>query len=229
MGEAGPTPPGAPGDAGRSVVLPRVVPARPGRPARPGATDTQRDALRIARDPCGWDLGRASSTAARFDELSWVWDTERGGYRPAPLADALARGGPWPEGRCIEVGSGTGVLSPLVIAQWPDTVCVDLSMGMLVRAPLGVRVRADAARLPVRRGCACAVVVGDAPLFAPEIVRVLDDHGVVVWVNALGATAPYFVPSDEILVAMERADTHRWCSVESEALWGRWVVLRRCL
>lgn len=108
-------------------MLARVVPAPPGRPARPGATDAQRDALWIARDPCGWVLGRASSTAARFDELSQVWDAERG----LPSGPALRR-----------------------------------------------------------------------------------------WVNALGATAPYFVPSHEILVAMERADTHRGCSVESEALWG---------
>ena len=210
-----------------AVALPRLIPAPTGKPVRSGAVDTQRRALQIARDPSSWDAREASATASRFDDLAALWDDERASYRPAPLADALARGGPWPLGRCIEIGSGTGVLTPLVSAQWDDTVCVDLSAGMLVRSRWRVRIQADAAKLPFRSNSAVAVVLGDAPLFAHEIVRVLVRAGVVIWVNALGSDAPYFLPTNEITGALERASTRPWSSVESQALWGRWVVLRQ--
>jgi SAM-dependent methyltransferase len=209
-----------------AVVLPRVVPSPPGKPTRAGAAETQRLALRVARDASCWGDELAGATAAHFDALSSVWDAERTGYRPAPLADALARGGPWPEGRCVEIGSGTGALTPLLLERWPATVCVDMSAGMLSRARSGARVRADAARLPVAAGSVSVVVVGDAPLFAREVVRALERPGVVVWLNALGSGAPYFVPTDDIRAALAAASARAWRSVESEALWGRWVVLR---
>lgn len=104
-----------------AVVLPRVIPAPVGKPERPGAADTQRRALQVTLDPSSWDDRAASATARHFDELAAIWDDERASYRPAPLSDALARGGPWLTGRCIELGSGTSVLTPLLAAQWSDT------------------------------------------------------------------------------------------------------------
>lgn len=47
--------------------------------------------------------------------------------------------------------------------------------------------------------------MGDAPLFANEIDRVLARSGVLIWVNALGSEAPYYVPTGEITAALERA------------------------
>jgi len=209
-----------------AVVLPRVIATPEGKPKRPGAIDTQLRALQIARDPSSWDDQEASATAVRFDDLAAVWDAERASYRPAPLADALARGGPWPVGQCIEIGSGTGVLTPLVSAQWKDTVCVDISAAMLARSRWRARVQADGARLPFRTASAAAVVIGDAPLFAHEVTRVLDGSGVMIWVNALGSDAPYYLPTSEITLALERATAGSWSSVESQALWGSWAVLR---
>ncbi len=212
---------------GRTVVLPTVVQALPGKPQRPGARETQAFARRVAEDPSTWGHDEIAAVASRFDILAESWDEERAGYRAAPLADALARGGPWPDGMCVEVGSGTGVLTPLLLERWAVTVCVDISAGMLARARAGLRVRADASRLPVRSGAAAAVVVGDAPLFGEEIGRVLGPHGVVIWVNALGADAPYWVPVETIRDALGRSCAGPWSVVTSEALWGSWVVLRR--
>lgn len=57
-----------------------------------------------------WTRDRAPAVATRFDELAASWGAERGEYRRAPLADALAGGGVGRAGPCIEVGSGTGLL-----------------------------------------------------------------------------------------------------------------------
>jgi hypothetical protein len=98
---------------------------------------------------------------------------------------------------------------------------------MLARASRGWRVQADAARLPVTDGAVVSVVIGDAPLFAAETVRVLAADGVVVWVNALGRQAPFYVPTPVLGEALAAASGVGWDAVESEALWGSWAVLRR--
>jgi trans-aconitate methyltransferase len=56
---------------------------------------------------------------------------ERGGCRRPPLADALAHGGSWEPGTCSEIGSGTGLLTPLLERVWDAIVCVDLAREML--------------------------------------------------------------------------------------------------
>jgi SAM-dependent methyltransferase len=208
-------------------TLPQIVPPGPGKPVRPGAEETRRLARAVALDPSRWTPQAAWSMAERFDQLAPAWDTERAHYRPAPLADALARGGPWPAGRCLEVGSGTGVLTGLLLDVWPVVVCVDLAWGMLARASSGWRVQADAARLPVADAAVAAVVIGHAPLFAAETVRVLAADGVVVWVNALGRQAPFHVPTSTLLEALTVVSGAGWNAVESEAFWGSWAVLRR--
>ncbi|HEX6444910.1 MAG TPA: class I SAM-dependent methyltransferase [Streptosporangiales bacterium] len=208
-------------------TLPRVIPAEPGKPARPGTSTTQRHARAIAEDPASWSATAAADVVRTYAELAPVWDDERGGYRPAPLADALDRGGPFPPGDCLEIGSGTGLLTPLLARHWERVMCLDLSWDMLRRSPSAVRVLADASRLPVADGRAAAVVLADAPLFAEEVVRVLSPDGVVVWSNALGPDAPNYVPVAVVRSALERASGgSRWSAVTADAGWGRWAVLR---
>ena len=76
---------------------------------------------------------------------------------------------------------------------------------------------------------AAAVTIGDAPLFADEVVRVLAADGVVLWINALGRDAPFYVSTDVLVSALRSASAGaRWDAVDSEAPWGSWAVLRRC-
>lgn len=209
-------------------VLPRVVPSPPGKPTRAGAVATQRESRAFAADPSLWSPDMARATVDRYAELAPVWNGERGGYRPVPLADALARGGPLPPGGCVEVGCGTGLLTPLLARVWSPVVCFDLTWDMLRRSTAPCRALADASRLPVPSGWAAAVVLGDAPLFAAEVVRVLSGDGVVVWSNALGVDAPHHVPVDEVLAALRRASGDAiWSALTAEAGWGMWAVLRR--
>lgn len=210
------------------TTLPRVVAAAPGRPVRAGAERKQRLSRALADGSATWSPAIAADVVREYSELAPVWDAERGGYRPVPLADALARGGPFPPGTCIEAGCGTGLLTPLLERVWPRVLGLDLTAEMLRRSPAHLRVVADASRLPLPDGAAAAVVLGDAPLFAGEVVRVLAATGVVVWSNALGADAPHHVPITTVLDALGRASPRAaWQAVTAEAGWGLWAVLRR--
>lgn len=139
--------------------LARVVAAEEGKPVRAEAKASRRASLDLALHPSGWSREQADETIRRYTDLAPVWDGERGGYRPVPLADALRRGGPMPDGLCLEVGCGTGLLSGLIAEMWPRLVSLDLTWAMLSRSTVPRRVLGDAARLPVRDGCARAVVL----------------------------------------------------------------------
>jgi SAM-dependent methyltransferase len=209
-------------------ILDRVVAAPPGKPARKEARASQTTSAQIARDPSIWSPEMARDVVARYNELAPVWDDERGGYRPVPLADALARGGPWRDGVCLEVGCGTGLLTPLLAQVWTSVLPVDLTWEMLRRSHAPWRVLADASALPVAGGRAAAVVLADVPLFAREVTRVLAPDGAVVWSNALGVDAPHHVPVETVLAALTSASPEcAWSAVTAEAGWGLWAVFRR--
>ena len=206
--------------------LARMVPAPPGKPVREEAAQGQRRARRLAERPGTWDRHQAAIMMAGFDAAAAGWDAGRGAYRRPVLADAVERGGPFRPGRAVEIASGTGLLMPLIRQVWPEVIAVDLSLGMLIRSAADCRRQADAARLPLADGCAAAVVIGDGPLFAAEAARVMADGAALVWSNALGDGAPFFVPTEILAAAMAAATGHAWDAVESQAHWGSWAVLR---
>jgi SAM-dependent methyltransferase len=212
-------------------TLPRVVGAPAGKPVREGVAEGQARARRLALRPASWDQAEAAGMAARFDEAAPDWESDRGGYRRPPLADALARGGPFgggrfTSGRAVEIASGTGLMTPLIQAVWPDVAALDLSPGMLARARAGARIQADASRLPLAGGCADAVIICDGPLFAAEVARVLAPGAPLVWSNALGRGAPFYLPTEVLAQALTAAADRAWQAVQSESYWGTWAVLR---
>ena len=212
----------------RISELPRVIDAPRGKPIRPEALDNQRLMAEILRDPSTWTPELATFTTEVFDAMSTNWVDERGGYRVAPLVDALDRGDPPTDGRCLEIGSGTGVLTPRLAEVWDDLICVDLSPGMMSHQQHACQIHADASSLPFADAAFEVIVIGDGPLFAAEAVRVLRPCGALVWSNALGAGAPYFQPTGDILDALaDVSPESSWSAVQSEALWGSWAVIRR--
>jgi hypothetical protein len=206
--------------------LARVVPAPPGKPVRAEAAQSQENARRLALRPGTWDRQEAAAMRAGFDAAACDWEASRGGYRRPVLADALARGGPFGPGPAVEIASGTGLLTPLIAQVWPKVAAVDLSGGMLALSAASGRVQADAARLPLASCCVAAIVIGDGPLFAAEAARVMAAGAVLVWSNALGDGAPFFVPVEVLAEAMTAATGRRWDAVHSQAHWGSWAVLR---
>ena len=49
---------------------------------------------------------------------------------------------------------------------------------------------------------------------------------VLVWSNALGDGAPFFVPVEVLAAVMAVATGRAWDVVHSQAHWGSWAVLR---
>ena len=172
-----------------------------------------------------WDAETARFVTDLFDQLAVDWDAARATGRDDPLRDALDRGGPFPDGSCLELGSGTGLFTPLLCDAFDRVISVDLSEQMLCqaaeRSPL--RVRADAGRLPVADASVVAVAAIDMLLFPSEAARVLAPGGVLLWINQLGEDGPLYLPAADVAAALPGG----WRSVEAMAGWGSWAVLRR--
>jgi SAM-dependent methyltransferase len=210
-----------------TVTLPRICPSPGGKPLLP--TGTAEVFRAFARDLAAgrrvWDADTARFIAAQFDELAAEWDTSRATGRDDPLRDALKRGGPFPHGTCLEIGSGTGLFTPLLDRAFERVISMDLSEQMLRRAvgrsPL--RVRTDAGALPVADAQAAVVAAIDMLLFPAEAARVLAPDGVLLWINQLGEDGPLYLPAEDVAAALPG----QWHAVEARAGWGSWAVLRR--
>ena len=210
-----------------NAILPRKWPSPDGKPLPPAETA---EAFRaFARDLAAgrrpWDTETAHFVADLFDQLAAEWDTTRATGRDDPLRDALDRGGSFPQGPCLEVGSGTGLFTPLLASLFPQVISVDLSEQMLRqaagRSPL--RVRADVGALPVADARIAVVAAIDMLLFPAEIARVLAPDGVLLGINQLGEDGPLYLPAADVAAALPG----RWRAVEAHAGWGSWAALRR--
>ncbi|MEU5062357.1 class I SAM-dependent methyltransferase [Streptomyces sp. NPDC021470] len=141
------------------------------------------------------------------------------------MRDALARGGPLRQGPCLELGSGTGLFTPVLEAAFPQVISIDLSMGMLQQAQgrSPQRVRADAGALPLPDASVTVIAAIDMLLFPAETARVLAPDGVLLWINQPGSDGPLHLPTSTVAAALPGA----WQATESEAGWGSWAVLHR--
>lgn len=179
-------------------------------------------------DGRGWTPDLRAEVTQFFDDRAHEWHTRASPERIAVVMDALRRGldtltvG---RGLAVEVGSGIGIYSGLLAQRYASVLAIDLSMAMLQRAAAqpAHRVRADAAKLPLRNATADAVVLVNAFLFPAEVDRVLARDGAVVWVNSSGEHTPIHLSADEVIGALPGA----WAGLASQAGAGTWCVLRR--
>lgn len=207
------------------ILLPRVVPAVPGRPEAPALDHPMRRLTReVASDPRSWTPKRAANVASLFDDLAPTWAARDVPERHDALRDALSRGGPFPAGTCLEVGAGTGAGYGDLLQTFSRTVSMDLAWEMLVRGPrLALRVQADGASLPVASGAVEVVALVNMLLFPQEVARVLAPQGELLWVSTLGDATPIYLSPTEVLAALPGD----WNGVASSAGWGEWIVARR--
>jgi SAM-dependent methyltransferase len=206
-------------------VLDRVIPSAPGRPDVAGATHPMRQVTVDVVAGRGWDPDRAAQVTALFDGLAAGWSARVTGEAKVPLGDAFDRGTVSAGGRCVEIGSGTGSVTPVLADVFDTVIAVDLSWEMLTHAPAhpGHRVRADAARLPVPTASVDAVALVNAFLFPAEVDRILRADGVVIWVSTLGDQTPIYLPPQVVVDRLPGG----WDGVTSLAGWGEWLVARR--
>jgi len=167
----------------------------------------------VAFDPSSWTAERKAEVAALFDGLAPEWHTREEPGRYDSLEDALDRGGVPTDGPAIELGSGTGLSTPLLADRFPRLVAADLSIEMLRLAP---------ATAAPRLQCDSTALV-NMLLFPREVARVLAPDGALVWVNTSGDTTPIFLPSDDVVAALGAG----WTGTASQAGTGTWCVARR--
>jgi ubiquinone/menaquinone biosynthesis C-methylase UbiE len=187
----------------------------------------QKVTRQIAFDPSSWDEERKKKVAELFDSLAPEWHTRGGPERLRPTKDALFRGGVPGGGRALEIGSGTGIQTGVLLEHFEEVVSVDLSAEMLALAPRRDRVgllRGDASCLPVANGSLEAVVCVNAYLFPGEYARVLKRPGRVVFVSTSGDQTPIYLPPEEVVSALEPflgplEATSARCG------WGTWAVV----
>jgi SAM-dependent methyltransferase len=207
------------------LELPRVIPERLGRPEWGDVARPIRDLTRaIATDSGAWTSERAAQITSFFDAQASSWRDRDAPERHEALLDALARGGTFPSGWCVEVGAGTGNATADLQHAFRDVVSLDLSHQMLRLATVqGRQVQTDASALPFRTGAAAVVALVNMFLFPAEVTRVLADDGVLLWVSTNGDQTPIYLAPADVLSALPGT----WEGITSEAGWGTWVTARR--
>jgi len=206
-------------------VLPQIAFARTERPELAGPDHPIRKVTRqIAFEPGSWTPERAAKVAALFDRMAPEWHTRGNPERSEALADALERGAVG-AGRCVEIGSGTGLGTALLRSRFERVVAIDLALEMLRRLnpEWGHRVQADAAGLPLRDAAADVLVHVNTFLFPSEVERVLAPAGTLIWVCSLGDATPIYLSARDVQAALPG----RWRGTASRAGWGSWCTLRR--
>lgn len=204
-------------------TLPTVIAPEPGKPEVADEEHPIRKVTRqIAFEPSGWSAERRSKVAELFDGLAPTWHERVAATEHDAVLDALDRGGPFPDGPCLEVGSGTGAFTAELASCFEPVISLDLSGEMLRRAS-GLRVLADSAELPVPTGAAGTVVLVNMFLFPGEVDRVLRPGGALLWVSVLGDRTPIYLSAEDVQTALPGD----WSGTAAQAGWGSWAVFRR--
>jgi SAM-dependent methyltransferase len=181
--------------------------------------------------PGGWDDDARREVAGLFDGLAAEWHTRVTPERTAVVADALRRGldplrsADPTGGTAVEVGSGLGTYTPMLVERFGHVLAVEIAEDMLRLADpaTGHRVLADCSRLPLQDRSVQAVVAINAFLFPEEVDRVLVPGGCLVWVNVSGTETPIHLHTEDVLASLPFPTS----GVEATAGAGTWCVLRR--
>lgn len=181
----------------------------------------------LAFSPSSWTRERRGEILARFDGLAPEWHTRGGEDRLAPTRDALARGGIETGGTALEIGSGIGLQTGVLLEHFDHVVSVDLSLAMLALTPRRHSVsllRGDASQLPLRPSSVEAVVCVNAFVFPAEFARVLSPSGAVLVVATSGDRTPIYLEPNDVVSALATAFSPAAAFTSSHG-WGVWTTV----
>ena len=177
----------------------------------------------VAAEADGWTVERRVKVNELFDALAEEWHTRDGPDRHLPVLDAIERGAV-PRGRALELGSGTGLVTPRLVGGFDRLIAADLAIEMLLRAPpVAPRVRVDGQQLPLPAASVDALVLVNMLLFPNEADRVLAANGALVWVNSRGPATPIHLSAEDVVGALPGP----WSAVASTHGSATWCVARR--
>ncbi|MGO9560222.1 MAG: methyltransferase domain-containing protein [Acidimicrobiales bacterium] len=183
----------------------------------------------IAFEADGWGADRSKKIQELFDALAPEWHTRGGEDRLRPTVDAFERGRVPRGGTALEIGSGTGLQTPVLLDKFDFVVSVDLAAEMLALSPRRDRVelvRADAAALPLLAGSADVIVCVNAFVFPMEYGRVLAPGGRIVFVTTSGDQTPIYLSPDDVVASLEPA-LGPVDATSSGHGFGTWTVVTR--
>jgi SAM-dependent methyltransferase len=206
--------------------LPVVIPVRRERESGINDDHPMRKVTREVAFAAGtWDDSLRVEVARLFDGLAPEWHTRDAPGRYDALEDALDRGAVPTDAVAVELGSGTGLATPLLAVRFPRLVAADLSIEMLRIAPADAapRLQLDSSCLPFADRSIPVVLAVNMLLFPAEVDRVLAEDGVFVWVNTSGPDTPIFLSADDVVAALGKG----WSGRASEAGTGTWCAARR--
>lgn len=161
----------------------------------------------IAFEPDAWNDERKEKVKELFVTLAPEWHTRGGEARMRPTQDALDRGEVAAGGTALEIGSGTGIHTPMLLERFDYVISLDIVDEMLRLTPefqANALVRADAGLLPLKDDSVDAIICVNAYLFPEEYGRVLRPGGRYVMVATSGDQTPIYLPPEEVVASLER-------------------------
>ncbi|MEE8599492.1 methyltransferase domain-containing protein [Euzebya tangerina] len=186
--------------------------------------------MAAAAEVGAWSGDTPRQVEATFDALAGEWHTRHSPGRTAALGDALDRGvltEDWTASGDVwlELGAGDGAASATIAARAPRLVAIELSARMLAESPDDgvMRVRADAAALPLDDHAASCVVLMNMLLFPTELDRVLAPDGRLLWLSSRGPATPIYLSAEQVAAALPG----RWGGVAGQHGTAHWAVLSR--
>ncbi len=208
--------------------LPRVVPESPGKPEDSNLAHPMRKVTRdIAVDEHMWSDEVCENVKSLFNQLAPTWSQRTHSMKFEPLEDAFERGlkSIDQDMICLEVASGTGLVTPLLKKRFKTVVSFDISKEMLINAPKdgSTKLLADSARIPIKSKTIDVAVLVNAFLFPKELCRTLKKNGYVVFISTLSDRTPIYLPPQEVFDLLPGD----WEGYSSEADWGCWTALRQ--
>ena len=200
----------------------------------PRPTDALRDELqalsrRVAFAPGTWSAQDRLRVQAIFDERAPNWFKMASPAYLSVLGDALARGGVARGGRCLEIGSGTGLQTPALARHFDHVVSIDISPEMSARTgrSLSLPVLCDAAELSFAKASFDALVLVNMFVFPAEYLRVLRDQGAVVLASSLRGQTPIYLAPADLLASLEARSAAEFIGRHAQIGSGEWTVLAR--
>jgi ubiquinone/menaquinone biosynthesis C-methylase UbiE len=207
------------------TMLPKIIDINEEKPTENNDDHPMRKlTYELAFNEEKWNTVTRNYVREFFDNLAPVWSQRAHAYRMEPLKDALSRGGPYMQGWALEVGSGTGILTPIIKTVFKKLVSLEVSWEMSSRAPdESYKVLADAKFSPFEDNRFSAIILVNAFLFPREYDRILSPNGHIIWVSTWGKDTPIYLKETDV----NRALGNHYKGVASEAGWGSWAVFEK--
>ncbi|KJF17095.1 class I SAM-dependent methyltransferase [Acidithrix ferrooxidans] len=174
----------------------------------------------VAFERDGWTKERAKKVGDLFDSMAEDWSQRSGAERTEALLDGLNRA-QYLNGRCLEIGCGTGSNLELLCNFFGEVVGIDLSLSMLLKMTTQSPpvINCDASCLPFSDESFDSIVIQNSFLFRDEVLRLLRPSGALFWVSTNADRTPIYLSPYDVHKALG-ADFNGVTSLAGNGIWS---------